>query len=298
MLTDAIANTAVWGKVWSGLFGNQITAANPKVNYMRSVWSHHGPIRDGTKRYKNIKDEKTKQAKVVTEFQKNMRDWGLSSDAKWEDIEVKVFGGLIIGVYFEELLFNDMSFAIGSLLFVFAFIWYHLASFFMAGMTMLMILFSFPITYTLYGGVFQIPFNDTLISLSIFIVLGIAADDVFVFCDAWRQSKDHASIANDEKLRMAYTFKRAFKAILVTSSTTCVAFLANGLSEVVPIRAFGIFAAIIIPVNFVLVIMIMPAIQIIHDHYFAKWFSYKKIFAACCPCCCKRPAGQIETENA
>ena len=59
----------------------------------------------------------------------------------------------------------------------------------MAFMTMLMIVLSFPVTYVIYGGVFQIPFNDTLIQLSIFIVLGIAADDVFVFCDAWHQSK-------------------------------------------------------------------------------------------------------------
>ena len=59
---------------------------------------------------------------------------------------------------------------------------------------------------------------------------------------------------------MAYAFKRSFKAIAVTSSTTTVAFLANALSDVKPIRAFGIFAAILIPVNFLIVIMIMPAI--------------------------------------
>ena len=115
-----------------------------------------------------------------------MRDWGDSDDAKFKDVQIEIFGGLLIGVYFEELLMNDMFFAIFSLLFVFSFIWYHLSSFFMAGMTMLMIVLSFPITYTIYGGVFMIPFNDTLIQLSIFIVLGIAADDVFVFCDAWR----------------------------------------------------------------------------------------------------------------
>ena len=84
---------------------------------------------------------------------------------------------------------------------------------------------------------------------------------------------------------MAYSFKRAFKAIIVTSSTTSVAFLANALSDIVPIRAFGIFAAIIIPVNFLLIILIMPAIQIIHDRYFAKCFTYRKIFAAYCKCC-------------
>ena len=72
------------------------------------------------------------------------------------------------------------------MLFVFCFIWFHLESFFMATMTIIMILMSFPISYFIYGGILQIPFNDTLIQLTIFIVLGIAADDVFVFCDAWR----------------------------------------------------------------------------------------------------------------
>ena len=80
VLTDAIANTVVWSKVWSGLFGNEVTAANPKVKFMRSIWSHNGPIRDGTKRYKNIQDKKSEQAEVVTDFQKNMRDWSESGD--------------------------------------------------------------------------------------------------------------------------------------------------------------------------------------------------------------------------
>ena len=96
---------------------------------------------------------------------------------------------------------------------------------------------------------------------------------------------------------MAYTFKRAFKAILVTSSTTSVAFLANGLSEIVPIRAFGIFAAIIIPVNFVLIILIMPAIQLIHDRYFAKCFTYGKIFGFCCKCCKKEKVPGADDEE-
>ena len=93
---------------------------------------------------------------------------------------------------------------------------------------------------------------------------------------------------------MAYAFKRAFKAILVTSSTTSVAFLANGLSEIVPIRAFGIFAAIIIPVNFVLIILIMPAIQMVHDRYLAKCFTYRKCFAICCKCCISKKTENVE----
>ena len=124
--------------------------------------------------------------------------------------------------------------------------------------------------------------NTTLNQLNIFIVLGIAADDIFVFCDAWRQSLLIKAIADNEHRRMAYTFNRAFKAIAVTSSTTAVAFLANTVSDIRPIRAFGIYAAIIIPVNFFIVILVMPSIQILHDRYFKDRFQYRKLLI-CCP---------------
>lgn len=99
MLTDALADTATWGKVWSNLFGNEVTAASPKVKYMRSVWSHAGPIKDGSKRYRNIKDDKSKQSEVLTDFQKNMRDWSESGDTQFADVEVKIFGNNILNVY-------------------------------------------------------------------------------------------------------------------------------------------------------------------------------------------------------
>ena len=81
---------------------------------------------------------------------------------------------------------GDVAFAIFSGLFVFCFIWYHLESFFMALLSIFMILLSFPVSYLIYTGIFQITMNTTLNQLTIFIVLGIAADDIFVFCDAWR----------------------------------------------------------------------------------------------------------------
>lgn len=56
----------------------------------------------------------------------------------------------------------------------------------MAILSMTLILISFPVSYTIYSGVCMISMNTTLNQLTIFIVLGIAADDIFVFCDAWR----------------------------------------------------------------------------------------------------------------
>jgi len=72
-------------------------------------------------------------------------------------------------------------------------------------------------------------------NLIIFIVLGIAADDIFVFIDAWRQSACIEVFKGDKKKRMSYAWKRALRAIAVTSSTTAVAFLSNTLSPMMPI---------------------------------------------------------------
>lgn len=58
--------------------------------------------------------------------------------------------------------------------------------------------------------------------------------------------------------RLAYSFRRAAKAMAVTSSTTAVAFFANGLSKIPVIASFGWFAGVIVPVNYLLIIMIFP----------------------------------------
>lgn len=74
---------------------------------------------------------------------------------------------------------------------------------------------------------------------------------------------------------MAYTFKRASKAMLATSSTTGAAFLATGLSDIMPISSFGIFAGILIPMNFLLVITYYPASLMVYEYYFKNMCSKK-----------------------
>lgn len=64
---------------------------------------------------------------------------------------------------------------------------------------------------------------------------------------------------------MSYAWKRTARAAAVTSSTTSVAFMANVLSPMMPIQSFGIYAAIIIIVNYFLVIMVMPPAVIFYE---------------------------------
>ena len=99
----------------------------------------------------------------------------------------------------------------------------------------------------------------------VFVMLGLAADNIFVLWDAWRQSDSYPQLNGNLKKRMAYTIKRASKAILATSSTTAFAFFSNGFSSIMPVSAFGFFAAIIVPINFILIVFYFPAYIIIYE---------------------------------
>lgn len=197
---------------------------------------------------------------MVSDFAHDLEDLAEKEDENFHDLEKLAYSRPLFNQRFREILRDDVAYAVFSVSFVLLYMWFHLESFCLAATGIILILLSFPVSYFIYSGVFNITMNTTMNQLTIFIVLGIAADDIFVFCDAWRQSGQIKIIADDNARRMSYTFKRSFRAILVTSSTTAIAFMANALSEIRPIRAFGIFAAIIIPVNFFIVIIMMPPI--------------------------------------
>ena len=45
----------------------------------------------------------------------------------------------------------------------------------------------------------------------------------------------------------------------MTSTTTCVAMLANYFGDIMTIQSFGVFAGVIVPINFLLVVMMFPS---------------------------------------
>ena len=77
---------------------------------------------------------------------------------------------------------------------------------------------------------------------------------------------------------MAYTFRRASRAMSLTSSTTAVAFFANFFSPLMPIKSFGLMSGLIVPLNYLLVVLIMPPTIIIYETYIKPKFT-------CCSKC-------------
>lgn len=83
--------------------------------------------------------------------------------------------------------------------------------------------------------------------------------------------------------------------MIVTSLTTIFSFLATGLSTIMPISAFGIFAAIAVFINYLEAILIMPAYIIIYEKFVKKAELY--LFGLNCLKKCKKNKKIAENNN-
>ena len=135
--------------------------------------------------------------------------------------------------------------------------WVHTGSPRIAALGMTMITISLPLALALYAPF--VPFFTQLHILAVFIILGVGADDIFVFVDGWRQSGRMIVPKTDDAhgrravlvRRMTFTYRRTASAVFNTSFTTATAFFGTAVSPVMPIAAFGVFAALAIVMNYV-----------------------------------------------
>ena len=114
-----------------------------------------------------------------------------------------------------ERLTADALFALGSLIFVWAYVLLHVHSVFLACIGMLQVVFAFPIAIFITQDIFGLQYFDLMNSLLIYLLLAIGADNLFVMLDAWKQSSNLTNVElgmqdpSDEmervKRRMSYT---------------------------------------------------------------------------------------------
>ena len=156
----------------------------------------------------------------------------------------------------------DMLLAIASFVFMFLFMWLQTESLWLTVWGVFSILSSFNIAVLIYRVVFDYRYIGIFHILSIFIILGIGSDDIFVFMDTWKQSRSQSfkTLAD----RLSSVFRRAAKATLLTSFTTMTAFLSNAWSPILVVSSFGLFSALLIAVNYISVITFFPTVIIFH----------------------------------
>ena len=121
--------------------------------------------------------------------------------------------------------------------------------------------------------------------ISLFVILGIGADDVFVYVDTWRQSfDDEIGVGPTTPLpeRVAWTIFKSSSATLTTSATTSAAFFAAALSSITALKSFGIFAGIVVMADWFMMNAWLPAAVVLHHK---KW-AETPTCCCCIPCKC------------
>ena len=177
-------------------------------------------------------------------------------------------GGLIFDVI-SDIILGDAQKVFYSFGVIFIYLTISLKSGFLAFIGFLEILLSIPVAWFFFAIVCGIKYFPFLNILCVFVVAAIGADDIFVFMDAYRQSASLTYLDTLEK-RMTWVFYRAGTAMAITSATTCCAFLCTKFSPIASTQAFGIFAALVILIDYVLVMTLFCTAVVIYNKYFEK----------------------------
>ena len=177
-------------------------------------------------------------------------------------------GGYLFDWEVDQAVFNDARWSGLAFVTVFLFVWMHTRSFIVSFFGMLGVTASIPITLWIYKDCIGIDHVSILNFLSLFVIMGIGADDMFVFFDTYEvvaHEDPSGELEKDTPARLARTFSRAIAAMSVTSVSTAASFFANYVSSLPVIREFGIFMGLVVVVNFVIIVIYFPSLVIIAD---------------------------------
>ena len=171
---------------------------------------------------------------------------------------------------FSKRIVSEVIFPALAMIIVFLIMWFFLGSFILTFCGLFCIIYAFGLSYFLYTRVFQLDFFPFLNVTTLVFLVGIGADDAFVYYDIWRQTRAANPNANIMQLTLK-TLRYAALSMLVTSLTTASAFFAGVSSTITPIKLFGIFAGTSILTNYLLMITYFPAVVALHEKWVLKY---------------------------
>eukprot|EP00551_Chaetoceros_affinis_P010007 CAMPEP_0203669662 /NCGR_PEP_ID=MMETSP0090-20130426/5962_1 /ASSEMBLY_ACC=CAM_ASM_001088 /TAXON_ID=426623 /ORGANISM="Chaetoceros affinis, Strain CCMP159" /LENGTH=1171 /DNA_ID=CAMNT_0050534389 /DNA_START=203 /DNA_END=3718 /DNA_ORIENTATION=- len=262
--------------------------SNPVVMYSRSFF-YWGKLLNGTKDDDESEDKLSKF--VVDNLYTN---WTDITSADYNP-EVQSYY-LMVSVIFDiilQILAVDGAKAFASFIAVFLYLRLMLGSWFLSAVGMFEIFMSVPLSWLVFSYIFQIKYFSALNVLCIFIVIAIGADDIFLFMDAYKHSADKGpEVLSSLETRMSHVYRKSGSAMLLTSVSTCSAFIITTLaSPIASTRSFGVFAAFVILFDYILVMTLFcTAVIIYHNHFEGK--------AGCCNCTFWKRNSPTPTETA
>ena len=156
-----------------------------------------------------------------------------------------------------DTLGADLFKLVGSGVLICCFIFFHTGSIWATVCGLVSIAGSFFEANLVYRMLLDFKYFGNLHVVTMFIILGIGTDDLFVFYDTWQATAADNSLSLTLRLDKAY--RKAGVSMFMTSLTTAMAFATNILSPTLVMKSFGAFSAVIVAVNYVNVITFFPA---------------------------------------
>ena len=230
--------------------------ANPVTRYTKGFYAYGAPL-EGFTNYIESQARTQQQAQYqrwwTTEKFRSLYPEGASP--LWPTGRPTVLNTALLLSEIIIVLVGDGIRAVAPCILVFLIVWLQTGSLLLATVTLTEIILSLTTAIFVTTSILQIKWVSFQCALALYIVLAIGADDVFVFVDAYKQSFYRGKIVNASlETRMSWVYRRAGLAMLITSLTTCAAFIASALSCPIPeLQNFGIFAAFVIFIDYVLV---------------------------------------------
>jgi len=205
-------------------------------------------------------------------------------------------GQSFTNLYAQEALNNDIYLASGSGIVTALAILMHTRSLWITIIGLFQIILSFPIAFTFYSKVMMLSFFPLLNFIGLFVVFALGADDIFVVVDKWKNVRLDKPDASTEDVA-AVALPDAAGAMLLTTTTTAVAFFGTAVCPVAPLKCFGIFCGLLVIFDYILcVVLVFPALCI-----YDKWVHVRASNNICCSsriCCGKAVSNNNNNDNA
>lgn len=88
-----------------------------------------------------------------------------------------------------RLVYDDFKYVGMVIIACLLYMSFHMKSFFLALISLLNVIMSMPITLCIYTFIFKVTFFSSIHIAILIVVVGIGADDIFVFHDFWENTR-------------------------------------------------------------------------------------------------------------
>eukprot|EP01029_Cantina_marsupialis_P015488 TRINITY_DN3397_c0_g1_i13.p1 TRINITY_DN3397_c0_g1~~TRINITY_DN3397_c0_g1_i13.p1 ORF type:complete len:1108 (+),score=359.62 TRINITY_DN3397_c0_g1_i13:207-3326(+) len=214
-----------------------------------------------------LDDQTTQEEELIDWLFDEYSDFML--DHEDDDFKFLVFSSHLQNKFIEEQLNADTMWIMGAFFFAWTYLVSMIGSFWLGTMGIGQVFMCFFSSYNIYAVILQQDYVGTFNVLAIFIILGIGADNVFVFIDTFSYSGSVPVHNKTMESRLLYTWKRAALQLLITGAVAALTFFVQYLTSSFPaISTFGAFSACLVFMNYMSVILFYPTCVMVYEKKF------------------------------